>query len=124
DLAMRGWLAVVVMRRGFGGSDGLPGVSRGGAYMSCENGDLARGFDAEADDLDAALKTIAERPDADGSRAIAIGQSLGGGAVLALAARQPAGLLGAVNVSGGAWRNEGATVCDHDALVATMATLG
>ncbi len=124
DLAMRGWLAVAVMRRGYGRSDGIPGVSRGTAYMSCQNGDIARGFDMEADDLDGALKAIAARPDADGSRAIAIGQSLGGGAVLALAARQPAGLLGAVNVSGGAWRNEGDTVCDHDALVTAMATLG
>jgi dienelactone hydrolase len=124
DLAMRGWLAVVVMRRGYGGSDGLPGVSRGAAHMSCESGDLAGGFDVEADDLDAALKAIAARPDADGSRAIAIGQSLGGGVVLALAARQPAGLLGVVNVSGGAWRSNGEGVCDHDALVAAMATLG
>jgi len=124
DLAMRGWLAVAVMRRGYGHSDGLPGVSRATPYMSCENSDLVRGFDIEAEDLDAALKAIAARPDADGSHAIAIGQSLGGGAVLALAARQPAGLLGVINVSGGAWRSEGDTVCDHDALVSAMASLG
>lgn len=124
DLAMRGWLAVAVMRRGYGGSDGLPGVPRGKAHMSCENGDLARGFDVEAEDLSAALKVVAARSDADASRAIAIGQSLGGGAVLALAARQPAGLLGVVNVSGGVWRSQEDGVCDHDALVAAMATLG
>jgi dienelactone hydrolase len=124
DLALRGWLAVAVVRRGYGRSDGLPGVSHGAAYMSCEAGDLARGFDVEADDLDAALKVIAARPDADGSRAVAIGQSLGGGAVLALAARQPNGLLGAVNVSGGAWQSDGDRVCDHDPLIAAMATLG
>jgi dienelactone hydrolase len=124
DLALRGWLAVAVMRRGYGRSDGLPGVSLGAAYMSCESGDLARGFDIEADDLEAALKAITARPDADGARAIAIGQSLGGGAVLALAARQPAGLLGALNVSGGAWRSDGSAACSDDALVAAMATLG
>jgi dienelactone hydrolase len=124
DLAMRGWLAVAVMRRGYGGSDGLPGVPRGAAHMSCENGDLARGFDVEAEDLNAALKVVAERPDADAARAIAIGQSLGGGAVLALAARQPPGLLAVVNVSGGVWRTQGDGVCDHEALVAAMANLG
>jgi dienelactone hydrolase len=124
DLAMRGWLAVAVMRRGYGHSDGLPGVSRATPYMSCKNSDLVRGFDIEAEDLDGALKAIAARPDADGSHAIAIGQSFGGGAVLALAARQPAGLLGVINVSGGAWRSEGDTVCDHDALVSAMASLG
>jgi dienelactone hydrolase len=125
DFAARGWLAVVVLRRGYGQSDGLPGVSRGAAYMACENADLARGFEVEADDLDGALKVVAARSDADGSRAIAIGQSLGGGVVLAFAARRPAGLLGVVNVSGGAWRTNGeGNVCQHDDLVAAMATLG
>ena len=125
DFAARGWLAVVVLRRGYGQSDGLPGVSRGAAYMACENADLARGFEVEADDLDGALKVVAARPDADGSRAIAIGQSLGGGVVLAFAARRPAGLLGVVNVSGGAWRTNGeGNVCQHADLVAAMATFG
>jgi len=125
DFAARGWLAVVVLRRGYGQSDGLPGVSRGAAYMACENADLARGFEVEADDLDGALKVVAARPDADGSRAIAIGQSLGGGVVLAFAARRPAGLLGVVNVSRGAWRANGeGNVCQHADLVAAMATLG
>ena len=114
-----------MIRRGYGQSDGIPGVSRGAAYMSCENGELRAGFDVEADDLEAALKAVAARPDADGSRAIAIGQSLGGGAVLALAARQPAGLRAVVNVSGGVWRTSAdGSVCDHDALVSAMATFG
>ena len=56
DFAARGWLSVVVIRRGYGESDGIPGVSRGAAYMSCQNADLVRGFDIEADDLDAALR--------------------------------------------------------------------
>jgi pimeloyl-ACP methyl ester carboxylesterase len=125
DFAARGWLAVVVVRRGYGQSDGLPGVSRGAAYMACENADLARGFEIEADDLDGALKVVATRPDADGSRAIAVGQSLGGGVVLAFAARRPAGLLGVINVSGGAWRTNGdGKVCEHADLVAAMATFG
>ena len=125
DLAARGWLAVVVIRRGYGQSDGLPGVSRGAAYMSCENGDLVRGFDLEAEDLDAALAAVSLRADADGSRAIAIGQSLGGGAVLALAARRPAGLLAVVNISGGVWRTSGdGSVCASEPLVAAMAAFG
>jgi dienelactone hydrolase len=124
DLAARGWLAVVVMRRGYGQSDGLPGISRGAAYMSCENADLVRGFDIEADDLDGAVKALRARPDADVSQVIAIGQSLGGGTVLAYAARKPSGLLGVVNVSGGAWRTNGDRVCDHADLVAAMATFG
>jgi pimeloyl-ACP methyl ester carboxylesterase len=125
DFAARGWLAVVVIRRGYGQSDGLPGVSRGAPYMSCENGDLVRGFDIEADDLDGALKAVRTRPDADSSRVVAVGQSLGGGIALAFAARRPAGLLGVVNVSGGVWRsNPNGGACDHADLVAAMATFG
>jgi dienelactone hydrolase len=123
--AARGWLAVVVIRRGFGQSDGFPGVSRGAAYMSCQNSDLVRGFDIEADDLDGALRALRTRPDADGSRVIAVGQSLGGGAVLAFAARRPAGLLAVVNVSGGVWRSDGnGGACDYADLVDAMATFG
>ena len=124
DFAARGWLTVVVIRRGYGESDGIPGVSRGAAYMSCQNADLVRGFDIEADDLAAALQVIAARPDADASRVIAVGQSLGGGAVLAFAARRPAGLIGVVNVSGGVWRSDGNGICDFDALVAAMTHFG
>jgi dienelactone hydrolase len=123
DLCLRGWLGAAVVRRGYGRSDGLPGVSRTSPCMPRAEGDPARAFDMEADDLDAALKAIAARPDGDGSRAIAIGDSLGGTAVLALAARRPAGLLGVVNVSGGV-RVEGDKVCAHDSVVAAMASLG
>jgi dienelactone hydrolase len=124
DFAARGWLSVVVIRRGYGESDGIPGVSRGAAFMSCQNADLVRGFDIEADDLAAALQVVAARPDADATRVIAVGQSLGGGAVLAFAARRPAGLIGVVNVSGGVWRSDGDGACDFDALVAAMTNFG
>jgi dienelactone hydrolase len=124
DLAARGWLAVVVIRRGYGQSDGLPGVSRGAPYMGCENGDLVRGFDVEADDLQGALEALKARPDADASRVLAMGQSLGGGTVLAFAARRPAGLLGVVNLSGGVLRSAGNGICSHADLVAAMGTFG
>src|SRR5207253_3163749 len=68
DFAARGWLAVVVIRRGYGQSDGFPGVSRGAVYMTCQNSDLVRGFDTEADDLAGALEALAARQDAFLSR--------------------------------------------------------
>ena len=43
----------------------------------------------------------AQRPDADATRAIAIGVSAGGAAVSALAARGPKNLICIINVSGG-----------------------
>lgn len=96
DMARRGWLALVVMRRGFGSSDGPQPVP-----LSCASPSLLGRFAAEADELQAALDTAGKRPDADPARMIAIGVSAGGAAVTALSARNPPGLLGVVNVSGG-----------------------
>lgn len=96
DLARRGWLAVVVMRRGFGVSDGPPPVP-----MTCASTSFLQRFDSDADDLAATLSTIALRPDADPTRVIAIGVSAGGAAVTALSARNPPGLVAVINVSGG-----------------------
>src|ERR1700752_1701031 len=68
DLARRGWLAVVTMRRGYGGSDGPASVP-----LSCASTSLTERFAADADDLQAVLAAVAKRPDADAARMIAIG---------------------------------------------------
>lgn len=96
DLARRGWLAVVVMRRGFGASDGPEAVP-----LSCASTSFIKRFDADADDLAATLSAIEQRPDADSTRIILIGVSAGGAAAIALSARNPPGLAAVVNVSGG-----------------------
>jgi dienelactone hydrolase len=125
DFAARGWLAVAVIRRGYGASDGVPGVALGGAYMACGSADLVRGFEVEADDLAGALQAVSARPDADASRVLAVGQSFGGATVLAFAARHPLGLIGVVNVSGGVRRQaSGGDVCDYNALIAAMDSFG
>lgn len=96
DLARRGYLTVVVIRRGFGRSDGpFP------YPMSCYATVMAPRFETAADDLQAALAQVLRRPDADPGRIIAIGASTGGMAVMALGARNPPGLRAVVNVSGG-----------------------
>jgi dienelactone hydrolase len=96
DLASRGWLAAVVIRRGFGQSDGPMPVP-----VNCQAMSFIPRFSADADDLEAALNAISARPDADMSRVIAIGVSAGGAAVTALAARNPRNLRAVINVSGG-----------------------
>ena len=96
DLARRGWLAVVVMRRGFGQSDGPMAAS-----VSCATTSFANRFAADADDLQGALAAVSKRPDADPTRAIAIGVSAGGSAVVALAARNIPNLRGVISISGG-----------------------
>jgi len=103
DLAHRGWLAVAVMRRGYGGSEGEEAEDAG----TCAMPDVGRYLDAHADDLEAALRSIARRPDADMGRVLAIGDSTGGAAVMALAARPSVTLSAVVNVSGGFGRRLG-----------------
>jgi dienelactone hydrolase len=96
DLARRGYLSVVVLRRGFGQSDGPMPVP-----VTCSTDTFANFFSADADDLQGALDAASRRPDADPNRAIAIGVSAGGAAVMALASRNPKNLKGVINVSGG-----------------------
>lgn len=97
DLAHRGWLAVAVMRRGYGDSEGEVADNAG----TCASPDVGRYLDAHADDLEAALRSIGRRPDADMDRVLAVGDSAGGAAVMALAARPSVRLAAVVNVSGG-----------------------
>lgn len=116
DLADRGWLAVVVMRRGFGASDGpMP------APITCRSSSMLDFFEADADDLEATLNVVSQRPDADPSRMIAIGASAGGVAVTALAARNPKGLAGVISISGGLRFD---TCNKDDLLVAAMRAYG
>jgi len=124
DFARRGWLAVVVVRRGFGRSGGKA------AYVlrACRDGDVGTPLDDQTDDLEAALKVIGQRIDADPSTAIAFGASAGGAAVLNLAARSPEGLKAVVNMSGGLRffpRPDGQPAsCDAEVMIPFFAGLG
>jgi pimeloyl-ACP methyl ester carboxylesterase len=120
DFAHRGWLAVSVVRRGFGLSD-LPQVPE----VECVHQDFFGNFEGGADDLAAALAAIQRRPDADPQRALAVGVSAGGAAALALAARHPDGLIGVVNVSGGLHLRHNGHPCGFEPrLISTFALMG
>jgi dienelactone hydrolase len=96
DMARRGWLGVAVSRRGYGLSDG-PSQTR----LGCQLDSAMSWMNADADDVQAALEAIAKRPDADPTRMISFGMSAGGGASVALSARNPPGLVAAINIDGG-----------------------
>ena len=96
DLARRGWLSVVAMRRGFGQSEGPKPVP-----VPCRATAFETWAAAAADDLQAVMNSVAQRPDADPDRLILIAAQSGGVAGVALAARNPRGLVGVINISGG-----------------------
>jgi len=126
DLAYRGYLAVAIIRRGYGVSGGTTGQPTNAAYAKCNDADLRRYFSVEADDLERALRVVAGRPDADATQVIAIGGSVGGGAALALAARNPPGLKAVVNLAG-AMRitdAQGQLACPQDMPIAALASFG
>ena len=96
DFARRGWLAAVVLRRGYGRSAGAKPQP-----VPCDVAAYRKKLAADADDLEAALAALARRPDADSTRAIALGNASAGAAVVALSARNPDGLSAAISISGG-----------------------
>ena len=126
DLAYRGYLAVGVVRRGYGLSSGTSGVATNAPYAKCAVADLQKYFEIESDDLAAALRVISQRPDADTSRSIVIGGSVGGGAALGLVARRSAGVIAAVNIAGGVrlTNAQGDVTCPSETLIAAVGRLG
>jgi dienelactone hydrolase len=126
DLAYRGYLAVAVVRRGYGMSGGTPGQPTNAAYAKCNDADLRRYFSVESDDLERALRAVAGRADADAAQMIAIGGSVGGGAALALAARNPPGLKAAVNLAGAMriTNEKGELACPQEMPIAALASFG
>jgi dienelactone hydrolase len=96
DLARRGWLAVVTIRRGYGKSEGPKPTP-----IACQPASFTAWANAAADDLQATIDSVSQRPDADANRMILIGSEIAGVAAVALSARNPRGLVGVVSVSGG-----------------------
>src|SRR5271168_4757862 len=89
EFARRGWAALMLMRRGYGNSDGGWAES----YGPCNNPNYVAAGTAGAADLKAALEFLSHRPDIDPTRMIAVGVSL--------TADPPAGLVAAISFAGG-----------------------
>jgi dienelactone hydrolase len=113
EFARRGWAAVVVMRRAYGGSGGDWAES----YGACANPNYIAAGNSAAADLKAAFAFLATRPDIDSARAISVGVSAGGFATVALAADPPPGLVAAINFAGGRGSLHDDEVCREDRLI-------
>jgi dienelactone hydrolase len=95
--ARRGYAAFVLIRRGYGASDGPYSESHGG----CGTQGFAGAARGTAADIRAAIRTLIALPYVVGTRVLAVGQSGGGIGVAALAADPVPALKAAINFSGG-----------------------
>lgn len=93
-----GFVVAVPLRMGYGETGG-PDLEDSG---SCGNRQFTPMFDRVASQIGQVVQALQQRPDVDASNVVLVGQSLGGAASLALAARNPAGVRTAVNFAGGA----------------------
>lgn len=93
----RGFAVVVPTRRGYGDTGGDDAEHHG----SCGNPDFPRTFDGALASILPVLEWAQKLPYVDATRFIAVGTSMGGITSLALAARNPPGLVAAVNFAGG-----------------------
>ncbi|HVJ56116.1 MAG TPA: alpha/beta hydrolase [Aliidongia sp.] len=120
DFARRGWAAVVVMRRGYGRSGGSVVENSG----PCNDPDYLQAADRSADDVTSVLQALRRVDWVDPDRVLLVGQSTGGMAVLATAARSPPGVVGILNFAGGRGSRGPDDVCRPDLLVAAMGGFG
>lgn len=120
EFVRRGFAALVVMRRGYGTSDG-GFVERAGP---CEKRDYFTAGNIAADDLRAAADAMSRRTDVTTQGMIAVGVSAGGFASVALASRPPPGLAAVISFAGGRGSPSDNEVCSADALVAAFASYG
>lgn len=97
----RGFIVAVPTRVGYGVSGGEDVEDSG----LCSRRDYLPGFAAAADQVLAVLATVRQRQDVDRDRAVVVGQSFGGASAVAVAAKNPPGVVASINFAGGGGGN-------------------
>ena len=119
DLAHRGWLVVLFLRRGFGSSQGP--FAEG---YSCAQPDYRKALATAAREIEAVRAAMERRSDVDATRVLGVGVSVGGAAMLAWASTEPKGVVGIVSLSGGTGAMKPGSNCDEEALVSAIGSYG
>jgi dienelactone hydrolase len=120
EFARRGFASLVVMRRGYGNSDGDYAENSG----PCGRRDYMIAAKASAADLRAAVDAMNRRADITTQGMIAAGTSAGGFASVALSADPPPGLAAVINFAGGRGSRADNDVCDEETLVRAFGVMG
>jgi dienelactone hydrolase len=119
--ARRGFVVLVVVRRGYGSSGGKPDYLGNGHCPEIHYENAAR---KSSEDLRVAIDFGSKLPQVDPTRVLAVGFSTGGMATVALTADAPKNLVAAINFAGGRGSNADHEICNSDALVAAYRDFG
>jgi dienelactone hydrolase len=117
--AQRGYATLSVMRRGFGLSGGgySEELLRPCDYLAAER--------VAADDIIVAIAAARSKPWVDSDHILLLGHSTGGLTMLAVAERNPVGVVGILNFDGGYHSvDKSGEACGSGRLVGTVAALG
>ena len=120
--ARRGYVAIVVARRGYGRSGGERDGNSGGCRT--RGGSFRDAGAASADDLRAVIRYGQGLPEVDPATVISMGISTGGFAQVALSADPPSALKAAINFAGGRGSDGHEHNCDLSGLVGAYADFG
>jgi dienelactone hydrolase len=120
EFARRGWVAAIVMRRGYGASTGGWAEDFG----PCKEADFTAAGRHGAADLSAAIVALTAQPEIEPGRAIAVGVSAGAFATVALSAAPPPGLVAALAFAPGRGSVSADQVCDEPKLIDAFARFG
>jgi dienelactone hydrolase len=121
--ARRGYVAIVVVRSGYGRSGGQMD-SQLGNCNSRRGGSFEAAGAASADDLRAVIRYANSLPDVDGETVVSAGVSTGGFAQAALAADPPKGLKAAIIFAGGRGSDGHEHDCDLSGVVGAFGAFG
>lgn len=120
EFARRGFVAVSVLRRGYGSSPG----GWADSFGLCDHPTYAQAGRHGAEDLRATIAALSRREDVDATKILAVGISAGGFATVALTANPPPGLVAAISFAGGRGSKGPDDVCHDEVLVDAFRAFG
>jgi dienelactone hydrolase len=117
----RGYIVVAPLRRGYGPR---PTTAIKEGRGPCNNPDYLNAGQTTANDIAAVIEYLRSLPFADMRRIVVIGQSAGGWGALALASRNPPGVVAVINFAGGRGSQRPGEVCQGARLIETARRFG
>jgi len=121
--ARRGYVVLVVVRKGYGRSSG----EQDGRYGGCQKsfgGSFTYSGEQSAVDLRAAVKYAETLPEVDTGTVVSAGVSTGGFAQVALTVKPPPGLKAAINFAGGRGGEGNLHNCNESGIVSAFHDFG